>query len=332
LQMCILFLSTRCSATFTLQRQNKNGFSSTRTETERYLQKEQRRHHTTNVTRRRILRRAGVFKPSNSFCATSHGLQAQRLSKVLSSRGICSRREADELISGGGVLAESRIAKCGTKVALDTEVEVRGVVGLRALRRKSTIFLNKPTGIVSNLPDINKNEKEAYDLVMLRNAKHHEDAGSTNLAEKYAASGNAEKFHVCGRLDKHSRGLLLLSQDGTLGRAATRGYNTPKTYLVEVEEIIMDSQIRTLNGHVSFAGEIIVPMRVRKLAPRLLEFVLLEGKNRQIRRVCEHAGMQVVDLIRVKVSSCELGDLREGSWQVLSQFDANRLKQMGRQF
>ena len=54
------------------------------------------------------------------------------------------------------MLAESRIAKCGTKVALDTEVEVRGVVGLRALRRKSTIFLNKPTGIVSNLPDINK--------------------------------------------------------------------------------------------------------------------------------------------------------------------------------
>ena len=66
------------------------------------------------------------------------------------------------------MLAESRIAKLGTKVALDTEVEVRGVVGLRTLRRKSTIFLNKPTGIVSNLPDKNKNEKEAYDLVVLR--------------------------------------------------------------------------------------------------------------------------------------------------------------------
>ena len=81
---CILFLSTRCSATFTLQRQN--GFSSTRTETERYLQRRQRRHQTTNATRRIILHIAGVFKPSNSFCATSHGLQAQRLSKVLSSR------------------------------------------------------------------------------------------------------------------------------------------------------------------------------------------------------------------------------------------------------
>ena len=80
-----------------------------------------------------------------------------------------------------------------------------------------------------------------------------------------------------------TREVVTLSQDGTLGRAATQGYNTPKTYLVEVEEFIMDSHIRTLNGPVSFAGEIIVPMRVRKLAPRLLEFVLREGKNRQIR-------------------------------------------------
>lgn len=301
-------------------------FSLSCSEIKPYFQRGQRQSHATDCLYR-IALRAKLSRNLSSFGATSPALQAQRVSKVLSARGICSRREAEELISQGSVLADNLVAQLGTKIVQNTEIQISGVYGLKSLRIKSSIFLNKPSGVVSNLPA--KNEKEANDLVELQNAKTHEHAGSKHLADNIVARG-IESFHACGRLDKDSRGLLLLSQDGVLARATTGGNAIPKTYLVEVDQNIMDSQILALNGPVSFDGEIILPMRVRKLAPMLLEFVLREGRNRQIRRVCEKVGLQVVDLLRVRVSSCELGNLHEGSWQVLSGSDNSYFKQLGR--
>ena len=172
--------------------------------------------------------------------------------------------------------------------------------------------LNKPAGYVSNLPG--PGETEAGALLGL-GASESERGG---------------ELGACGRLDKNSRGLLVLTEDGTLARALVAGGGTPvpKTYLVETARAATDKDVRALNGARSFGpGEApLRPMRVRRLAPTLLEFVLREGKNRQVRRVCEGVGLSVVDLLRVRLGRSDLGSLPEGSWRTMSKIETDELR------
>ena len=137
-------------------------------------------------------------------------------------------------------------------------------------------------------------------------------------------------MNVCGRLDKSSRGLLVLTGDGTLARAlvAGGGAPVPKTYLVETDRAATERDVRALNGPRSFGPDEeapLRPMRVR-LSRRLLEFVLREGKNRQVRRVCEGVGLRVVDLLRVRLGRSDLGSLPEGSWRTMSKIESDELR------
>ena len=150
-------------------------------------------------------------------------------------------------------------------------------------------------------------------------------------SERGGGDGGSGGLNPCGRLDKSSRGLLVLTGDGTLARAlvAGGGAPVPKTYLVETDRVATDEDVRALNGPTLFGPHDeapLRPMRVRRLAPTLLEFVLREGKNRQVRRVCEGVGLSVVDLLRVRLGRSDLGSLPEGSWRTMSKIESDELR------
>ena len=262
--------------------------------------------------------------------------RTQRVSKILSLRELCSRREAEALISDGVVVVVVEadgggggdspggdspggvVVGAGGGAELDARIDVRAThinrrLNVRQSRvRGAAVALNKPAGYVSNLPG--PGETEAGALLGL-GASESERGG---------------ELSACGRLDKNSRGLLVLTEDGTLARAlvAGGGAPVPKTYLVETARAATDKDVRALNGARSFGpGEApLRPMRVRRLAPTLLEFVLREGKNRQVRRVCEGVGLSVVDLLRVRLGRSDLGSLPEGSWRTMSKIESDELR------
>ena len=236
----------------------------------------------------------------------------QRVSKILAMRDLCSRREAEALIDTGEVSVNGEVVVLGTKADPASEVRVTGPV-LRRHQSKRTTVLNKPGGYVSNLPADGEVEASA----LLR------------LSDETGDVVDRPRLSVCGRLDKHSRGLLVLTEDGTLARDIIAGDSVAKTYLVEVARAVTREDLRRLNGPLDFGADEDVslkPIRVRRLAPALLEFVLREGKNRQIRRVCDGIGLHVVDLLRVRMGKSDLGSLPEGSWRTMSKLETDDFK------
>ena len=277
--------------------------------------------------------------------SVSSGDGPQRVSKLMAWRGLCSRREAEELISRGVVTVEGAVARQGDKALSDACIEIADAAGVRWLRAKVTVVLNKPIGWVSNLPG--PGEREASELVTARNAASESDRLGVLDALRESASDDANgaheaelraelrglKLNVCGRLDKDSRGLLVLTQDGVLARAVIGGNEIPKVYVVRLDRPVTDEQISKLNGPVSLEGERLLPMKVERLYGErktdALRFTLREGKNRQIRRVCDAAGLRVVDLERVRVGGCELGDLPEGAWRLMTEAERESLRAAG---
>ena len=273
--------------------------------------------------------------------SVSSGDGPQRVSKLMAWRGLCSRREAEELISRGVVTVEGAVARQGDKALSDACIESADAAGVRWLRAKVTVVLNKPVGWVSNLPG--PGEREASELVTARNAATPSDRRGVldSLGEMRENASEAEaaaalrrgglKLNVCGRLDKDSRGLLVLTQDGVLARAIIGGNEVPKTYVVRLDRPVTDEQIRALNGPVSLEGTRLLPMKVERVtrASDALRFTLREGKNRQIRRVCDAAGLRVMDLERVRVGGCELGDLPEGAWRLMTEVERESLRAAG---
>lgn len=240
-----------------------------------------------------------------------------RVSKILAMRDLCSRREAEALIDTGEVSVNGEVVVLGAKADPTAEVRVTGPV-LRRLQSKRTTALNKPGGYVSNLPA--DGEVEASALLRLSDARRRGETGEFV---------DRPRLSVCGRLDKHSRGLLVLTEDGTLARDIIAGDSVAKTYLVEVARAVTREDLRRLNGPLDFGADEDVslkPIRARRLAPTLLEFVLREGKNRQIRRVCDEIGLHVVDLLRVRMGKSDLGSLPEGSWRTMSKLETDEFK------
>lgn len=185
-------------------------------------------------------------------------------------------------------------------------------------------MLNKPVGYVSNLPS--RDEVEACDLITRVNA-HGSRHERSEAGESWdAAMRDAHRLNVCGRLDKDSRGLLILTEDGVLAKAIIGGNAVPKTYEVEVDRRVTDRHLDALNGPVSLDGEPLLPMEVTRLSPQVLKFVLREGKNRQIRRLCGALDLGVVDLVRVSVGGCHLKDLPEGCWRLMSEEERSMLR------
>lgn len=231
-----------------------------------------------------------------------------RLSKLMSERGLCSRREADELIERGLVKVNGEIVSTlGTKVSIDSKIEILSE-GAHRLREKVTILINKPVGFVSSQPE--KGYKSAMDL--LTNANR--DTSEKQKIQRSHFFGLAP----AGRLDIDSQGLLIYTQDGVLAKAVIgEDSKVEKEYLVRVKGRLPKEDLKLLNYGLSLDGQKLKPAVVEWINEDQLRFVLTEGKKRQIRRMCEAVGLVVTGLKRVRIGELNLGRLAEGKWRFL---------------
>lgn len=233
-----------------------------------------------------------------------------RVSKLLSERGLCSRREADRFIENGWVLVDGRKAVLGEKVSPGARIELlpeaRG-----SLESQYTVLLNKPVGYVSHLPE--KNYKEALELLTPQN-RDPNDRGPQVNPQKLGG------LAVAGRLDIESQGLIVFTQNGRIAKNLI-GEDTEieKEYLVRVQGKLNEKDLKLLNHGLSLDGKPLKPAHVEWLNQDQLRFVLREGKKRQIRRMCELVGLRVTGLKRVRIGKIRLGSLPEGKWRLLQE-------------
>lgn len=230
----------------------------------------------------------------------------ERLQKYLSACGIVSRRTAERYIQDGRVTVNGTPALLGMRINPDQDkVAVDGVV-VSGHPPKCYMMLNKPRGYVTTLSD-EKGRETAAQLV--------EDCG--------------QRVWPIGRLDMYSEGLLLFTNDGELTQKLEHpSGEIDKEYLVRVDRV-SEHALKILRGTIELDGQILSPAQVDVCAQGkgnvLLRFVIHEGKNRQIRRMCQLAGLRVLRLKRVREGNVSLGDLKPGSWRYLSEVEVASL-------
>jgi 23S rRNA pseudouridine2604 synthase len=246
-------------------------------------------------------------------------MEEVRVAKLMAERGMCSRREAERLIAAGQVLVDGVVTSVqGTKARPDAEITI-AAAGRDALETKLTVLLHKPVGIVSTQPE--PGQTPAWKLLTKRGASGPIEEG---LLEQVTA--RPQTFSVAGRLDRASRGLLILTQDGTVAKRIIGGHALEKTYVVETAEEVRTTQVEKLGGSLTLDERPLLPMRVEKLDARRLRFTLVEGRKHQIRRVCRKVGLTVVDLFRTAVGPFSIGDLAEGRWRLASESEMDALR------
>ena len=204
----------------------------------------------------------------------------------------------------------------------DADIRVTDA-GLRLLGGRATVLLHKPLGVVSTQPE--PGQTPAWKLVRA-NTRH----GAVDPAVERGLLADPQSLSVAGRLDRASRGLLILTQDGTVARRVIGGQGVEKEYLVRTEEPATDGQLRKLNGPMRIEGQALLPMRVSRVDSQTLRFDAREGKKHQIRKCARTVGLSVVDLFRVAVGPLSLGDLPEGCWRVATDAEIAELQRDGR--
>jgi 23S rRNA pseudouridine2604 synthase len=233
--------------------------------------------------------------------------EPQRVNKWLAQSGVCSRREAEGLIAEGLVSIDGEtVADPGRKI-LPGQTLVLADKAERRLDAQVSILLHKPRGIVSAHPE--PGQTPAMRLL----------TRDRLWGPPAAAPGPDSKLAPVGRLDLDSRGLLILSEDGVLAKALIGPASTlDKEYRVFVMGEITEAKLTLLRHGLELDGRKLRPAEVEVIADQRLRFVLREGRNRQIRRMCELVELKVVDLFRVRVGGLTLGDMPEGRWRPLS--------------
>ncbi len=244
----------------------------------------------------------------NIMSQTKPPPETMRLSKLMSERGICSRREADDYISQGLVFVNGeRVQELGFKVASDVKITLDSPA-LKQQNNLITILINKPIGYVSSQPE--PGYEPAIRLV--------KDSTQFSNQKRTLQHGDMKNLAVVGRLDIDSQGLLILTQDGRLAKKLI-GENSQveKEYMVRVEGFLSKEQLELLNFGLELDGEKLKPAKVDWINEDQLRFILKQGKKRQIRRMCELVGLRVTGLKRVRVGKLMLGKLPEGRWRFL---------------
>jgi 23S rRNA pseudouridine2604 synthase len=230
--------------------------------------------------------------------------EPQRVNKWLGQSGVCSRREAEALIEKGLVSIDGEtVTDTGRKILPGQTLVLADGEGAAAL----SVVLHKPMGVVSAQPE--PGQVPAVRLL----------TKAALVGESPLIPDRDTRLAPLGRLDMDSRGLLILSDDGVLAKAIIGPESDlEKEYLVRVTGKITPEKIARLCRGLSMDGRQLKPAKVSVVEGQQLRFILKEGRNRQIRRMCELVGMHVMDLVRVRIGSLQLGDLPEGKWRVLS--------------
>lgn len=237
-----------------------------------------------------------------------------RLSKRMSELGLCSRREADDWIAKGWVKVDGQIiAELGSKVLPHQKITIERQAQAEQSRRVS-VLINKPIGFVSGQAE--DGYKPAVTLVRPEN-RWTED----KLPLQFSAA-QLKSLVPAGRLDIDSTGLLILTQDGRIAKTLIgEDTSVEKEYLVRVKYTkgakLPEHELKRLNHGLTLDGKALLPAKVRWQNEDQLCFILREGKKRQIRRMCEMVGLQVLALKRVRIGRVKLGNLPIGQWRYL---------------
>lgn len=223
-----------------------------------------------------------------------------RLNKYLSEAGVCSRREADRLIASGRVTVDGRPGETGMKVCPGQKV----CIGKKVISRQEemvVLAVNKPVGIVCT--------------------EERRERGSIIRYLDYPV-----RVTYIGRLDKDSRGLLLMTNNGDIINQIMRSANRhEKEYKVTVDREVTRDFLDRMAAGVPILDTVTRPCRVQKIGKYTFSIILTQGMNRQIRRMCEALGYQVKDLLRTRILNIRLGNLKEGEYRQVTDEELNEL-------
>ena len=229
--------------------------------------------------------------------------ESVRLNKYLSEAGVCSRREADRLIESGKVTVDGVTAQMGMRVTAGQIVKV----GKKTVSKQDELIVlavNKPKGIVCT-----EDQRERDSIVRFLNYP---------VRVTYA-----------GRLDKDSRGLLLMTNNGDIINQMMRAANRhEKEYKVTVDKEITEQFIKKMSEGVPILDTVTRPCTVKKIGKYTFSIILTQGLNRQIRRMCAAFGYEVKDLVRIRIMNIRLGSLKEGAYRKLTDEELEELYEM----
>ena len=223
-----------------------------------------------------------------------------RINKFFTEHGICSRREADRLIEAGAVTINGRVAKLGDQVTNEDVIARNGNV---IPWGKAPVYI-----------------------------KYHKPVGVTTTSESHVERniiteiGHPERIFPIGRLDKDSSGLILLTNDGDIVNEILRTeFGHEREYIVKVNRPFDRSFLDHMSAGVMILGSKTKPCRVAPMDSRRIRITLIEGRNRQIRRMCQALGYRVVSLHRTRIMHITIAGLGVGSWKALSDKERTQL-------
>lgn len=231
-----------------------------------------------------------------------------RLQKYLSQCAVASRRKSEELILAGKVKVNGKVAGLGDKVSPKHDTVTVSGKKIVSNKKHYYIMLHKPRGFITTMDD---------------------EMGRKCVAELVKDVG--ARVYPVGRLDRDSEGLLIMTNDGEFANFMTHpSKHVPKTYRVTVRPEITDEQLLAFNEGIEIDGRMTAPADahiIEKSDNRVvLEVILHEGRNRQIRKMCEALGLEVARLKRTHIGSLKLGMLPQGKWRSLTEDEVHRLK------
>ena len=240
---------------------------------------------------------------SKEFFDNGERKEEERINKFIADAGICSRRAADEFIENGRVKINGEVAVNGSKVKQGDVVTLDGRV-IEKDTHLVLIALNKPEGIVCT------SDKTEPDNII-----------------DFLKFGT--RIFPIGRLDKDSNGLILLTNDGEIVNKILRaGNNHEKEYIVRVNKAINEEFVRGMSSGVPVLDEITKPCKVEPIDNNTFRITLTQGLNRQIRRMCEYFGYDVLELTRVRIMNIRLGRLKTGDWRNVTEEELRGLNEL----
>ncbi len=231
----------------------------------------------------------------------SYHPDSTRLNKAISDSGYCSRRQADSFIEKGQVTVNGEVAGLGDRVMPNDKIMVNGEQ-IKENEKLVYLALNKPVGITSTTDTRIKGN--VVDFI-----------------------GHKERIFHIGRLDKPSEGLILMTNDGDIVNKILRAGNEhEKEYIVKVDRPITDDFLNRMRNGIPILETITKKCKVEKISRFVFRIILVQGLNRQIRRMCEYLEYEVLELKRIRIMNIELGNLPVGKWRDLTQEELKGLQ------